>query len=400
MDYLQSYADDNLVTPHIYYNQKITHIGYNKKQFVLTSGKEKNAYDNLSLSFGIFSEPNKETFKDENKFQGLILHDQFCNNISDLSGYGEIVIKGRGISAFEKAAYFARNGIKVHHVFSRSAFIIPRMLDYNSKKIPFDLLFYRYKDSIYKDYKTLSAEQKYKNTNAFLFGKLGDQGLIDPDLYIDPDSEFPESTVVCDDYLDLKKSGMIVPYKDRIAYFETDGVTLESGKKIKTKFVCVAGGYKITPPAMDKTISKALGLEVDNKSQPLTTYKSTFVQGLPGLSCTGLYRAPSMTVVELNARLVAAVNSGQIKRPSEKRIKVETRKEIELRHLYPKPNFPKGGNPVDFALDLAHDLGVKPQKYYKVGEPVISAHFRENGIGAKPEIAEQQNQELIKRLKQ
>jgi dimethylaniline monooxygenase (N-oxide forming) len=393
LTYLHDYADHFKLAPHIEYNKEVRHIGFNGKKMIVDTGKEKRPFHDVVLANGVFSEPLMQNYNDRHRFEGRIIHSQFYKSAGDFYNQ-EVLVVGRSLSAFEIASDLAMQGVHVSHIFSQSAFVIPHMVkDANGCEIPFDLNSYGYPSQ------DRAAQGRSPNLirREYLSDKYGNPGDVNEALRMSVTCEDPSHAIVSSHYLPAVAQKKISPYHDRIANFEFNGVTLMSGQRLKAQSIILADGFKAKLPPMDRKIFKAIGYNPDDNFQPVTTYKSTFVQGFPNLAFAGFYRGPSVGVMELQTRYITGVFSGQIKQPSKEMIAKGIQEEIALRNLFPKPGFPRG-NYAGFMMELAREIGAAPVEYNQPGQPIIPGHFRENGIGAKPEIAKAQHQLLIKRL--
>jgi len=123
--------------------------------------------------------------------------------------------------------------------------------------------------------------------------------------------------------------------------------------------------------------------------QPLILFDAVFPEKSRNIAFVGMYRGPYFAAIELQARWVAAVFCGSVNEPSSTEKKIGIEKELKLREIKPRPQFPRP-NYVYMCDETARRIGVYPANELKNSEmkekllqgPLIPAHFRLQGPGS------------------
>jgi dimethylaniline monooxygenase (N-oxide forming) len=181
---------------------------------------------------------------------------------------------------------------------------------------------------------------------------------------------------LCQDYLRQVRDGSIVCRPD-IASIDGRNVTFADGSTQAVAAIVCATGYDLDIPYLGESVWRVTGPD-------LALYHRTFHPDLPGLGVIGQFFAqgPYYPLLELQARWVTAVWSGEIALPPE---------EVMRHAVAPAP-------PVDahnaLALTLSEELGVAPEPIDwpdlcepLVFGPLLPPRYRLSGPGAAPDGA-------------
>ena len=116
-------------------------------------------------------------------------------------------------------------------------------------------------------------------------------------------------------------------------------------------------------------------------------YEGVFHPYLKNVAFVGMYRGPYFTIMELQARWAClAFCYPQLYYPLLSEMQKGVEKERQIRNAHPRPQFPHGDF-VSFADQLAHKIGVFPDKECVERFPVVASQFRLRGPFCNPEIA-------------
>lgn len=198
------------------------------------------------------------------------------------------------------------------------------------------------------------------------------------DMPVPIDVEVDSSlTVICDSFADDVQSGSIRVLRDLppvdVLCREYDAV------------VC-ATGYVCRLPFLSSDLLQEVSFDAHDSFLPVVLYKSTLHPTRSNLFFVGIYRGPYMFALEVQARWVAALISGDVPRPSVEKINHGVEIEHQLRatrgatatdggrpHGFPHRNV------IEFADSLAEEYGAKPLvcEYPFLNEcPVTASQYR------------------------
>src|SRR3954452_24904502 len=192
----------------------------------------------------------------------------------------------------------------------------------------------------------------------------------------EPSEDLPTAGLsLCQDYLTQVRDGSIV-CRPEIASIEGRDVTFSDGSTHAVEAIVCATGYDVDIPYLRGGAERVLGPD-------LALYQRTFHPDLPGLGFIGQFLAqgPYFPLLELQARWIAAVWSGELAPPDEAAMR--------LAIATPRP-------PLDahnaLALTLAEEPGVAPEPldWPDVTEallfgPLLPPRYRLSGPGSTPE---------------
>jgi dimethylaniline monooxygenase (N-oxide forming) len=193
-----------------------------------------------------------------------------------------------------------------------------------------------------------------------------------------PDADLRVAGVsLCQDYLAQIRDGSVT-CRPGIASIEGRTVTFGDGSAETVDAIVCATGYEVDLPYLDDDVRGLLGPD-------LSIYQRTFHPDLPGLGVIGQFLAqgPYWPLVELQARWIAAVWSGEATLPGDAR----------MRDVLARPRPPLESHNA-LALTLSEELGVAPDPldWDDLGEPLLFGpmlppRYRLTGPGASPETA-------------
>ena len=180
---------------------------------------------------------------------------------------------------------------------------------------------------------------------------------------------------LCQDYLSQVRDGSIV-CRPGIASVDGRNVTFTDGSTHRVEAIVCATGYAVDIPYLSEDVQRVLGSD-------LALYQRTFQPGFPSLGVIGQFLAqgPYFPLLELQARWIVAVWSGEVALPPEP----------VMRRVIAEPRPPLDAHNA-LALTLAEGLGVAPEPldWPELAEallfgPLLPPRYRLSGPGSTPD---------------
>jgi dimethylaniline monooxygenase (N-oxide forming) len=200
-----------------------------------------------------------------------------------------------------------------------------------------------------------------------LAGNPGDFGASTPD----PDVRVA-GVSLCQEYLAQVRDGSVV-CRPGIASIAGRTVTFTDGSKVNVDAIICATGYEVDLPYLSADVQRLL-------EPNLALYQRTFHPDLAGLGFIGQFLAqgPYFPLLELQARWIVAVWSGEVALPDDAR----------MRSVLAQPRPPLDAHNA-LALTLSEELGVAPEpiEWPELAEPLLFGpmlppRYRLSGPGA------------------
>jgi hypothetical protein len=189
---------------------------------------------------------------------------------------------------------------------------------------------------------------------------------------------------LCQNYLSHIRDGNIVCAPE-IASIDGRAVTFSDGATHTVDTIVCATGYDLDLPYLSRDVHDVLGSEPE-------LYQRTFHPDLPRLGIIGQFLAqgPYFPLLELQARWIVGVWSGEVSLPPEP----------AMRHVMAQPRPPLDAHNA-LALTLSEELGVAPEPldWPELTEPLLFGpmlppRYRLAGPGAMPEASAQLRRQL------
>jgi dimethylaniline monooxygenase (N-oxide forming) len=180
---------------------------------------------------------------------------------------------------------------------------------------------------------------------------------------------------LCQDYLAQVRDGSIV-CRPAIASIHGRTVTFTDGSSDSVEAIICATGYDIDLPYLGADVRRLLGPD-------LALYQRTFHPDLEGIGFIGQFLAqgPYFTLLELQARWIVAVWSGEVPLPTDS----------HMRSVLAQARPPLDAHNA-LALTLSEELGVAPEpiEWDALCEPLLFGpmlppRYRLSGPGATPD---------------
>jgi hypothetical protein len=182
---------------------------------------------------------------------------------------------------------------------------------------------------------------------------------------------------LCQEYLPQVRDGSIV-CRPAIASIDGTNVTFTDGSTQAVEVIVCATGYDVDIPYLSRGVRDLLRPD-------LALYQRTWHPDLPGFGVVGQFLAqgPYLPLLELQARWIAAVWSGEVALPGER----------AMRRAIAQPRPPLDAHNA-LALTLSEELGVAPEPAEwpdlceaLVYGPLLPPRYRLAGPGSTPDAA-------------
>lgn len=396
-DYLQRYAEQNKIMPHIQFEaeaRKISRSGEKWKVEWVQKGQAcSKEFDFLIVASGIFSSAYIPKIPGLATFAGQVLHSHDYKNPQMFKDKVVAVI-GNSFSGTEIAAELSLVAKETLHVAKNAMWVLPRDLPAGNKTRPVDLVFYSRQAAA----KTKGVAPETKNEGIYnWFKDLTKQHEIAPELAVTSSSKDPSFVAISDTYISQIKAKQIALIRSKVQEIVGNTLHFEDGRNKQVDAIVFATGYDCSLPFFDEATLKVLDFRAEDHLQPLLLHKTVFHPNLPNAAFVGMYRGPYFSTMELQGRLACHVFSKIVPTPTNEAMEAGVAAERQIRQQLPRPQFPHG-NYVEFADELAQLAGVLPDlEKLKVSDPVlytklwtgplIAAHYRLSGHASNPDIA-------------
>lgn len=397
-DYLQDYSQNFDLNSHIQFNAEVLKIEKQNAQWQVKwhyqNVEQTQLFDYLIVATGVFSKGSIPKICNSDTFKGSITHSQSYQT-PDIYKGKKVAIVGNASSGVEIAAEVATVAKQVFHITRRTPWVIPRYIPNASKQhLPLDFVFFSRAD--HAQAKEVAEEEKNLRANAW-FKELTKQETYDPILSKEITAE-PPLLAISDAYLKQVKAGNIAIKQGKIHSFLDHSVILEDQKCLDIDAALFCTGYQTSLSFLDKSLLQTVEFEPNNRLQPLILHQCTLHPEIPELGFVGLYNAPFLATMELQARLACQVFSGITTMPAKDKMLRGLSREREFRSKQPEPQ--ARGDYMDLSESLAKEIGVLPDFTKLKHEdpllhsnlwngPFLAAHYRLSGFGSEPEVARQ-----------
>jgi dimethylaniline monooxygenase (N-oxide forming) len=296
LDYLTAYADHFKVTPHIQFGVTVASVTPSGDgwEVALTSG-EKRSYRAVVIANGHLSQPRQASFP--GTFAGEQLHSHHYRTAAPFEGKRVLVV-GIGNSGVDIAVDVCRHASRVVLSTRRGAWIMPKYI----LGIPTD----RWSGFFMRKLK-LPTPWARTLTHKLAYLTIGDQerfGIPKPEHPI-----WREHACVSQDLISCIGHGWI-SVKRNISELRGSEVLFEDGITEAFDTIIHATGYKTVFPFLDPSVFEV-------RDNDVKLYKRITPPDRPGLFFAGLVQpvGPTVPLVEVQGRWIAAVCAGAVKLP-------------------------------------------------------------------------------------
>lgn len=388
--YLASYAERFGLASFVRTGTRVTNIARSGQSWLVTSVRgtkeDKELFDCVVISSGVFGTPYIPPFQDRIAFRGEVHHSTDYRTATPYKGK-KVTVVGASFSGIEIACDLAAAGVPVDLVFRKFSWIIPRLIRGESGLVPLDLLFYQ-RPSEQKP--SLSKADANLNRARYFDSEFGNPGKLHPALTMPVDAS-PPMAAISDDFAHHINAGLIHPKRATVTGFNTTGLTFDDHSQLDSDAIIFCTGYGCDLSFLDQSLQRSIEYNPSDRFVPFVADKTVFHPDLSGLAFAGVYRGPYFAVMELQARWATMVFSDQLAPPSREMSLAQVEAERSIRREAPQPQFPHG-NYVEFADAIATEIGILPVDGAAVDVaralsrgPSLPAHYRLTGPMCTPE---------------
>jgi dimethylaniline monooxygenase (N-oxide forming) len=351
--YLEAYAQTFGVVDRIRFDTRVQQV---------RSGwtVDGEPFDGVVVASGRFREPQLPA--GVSRFGGEVLH-AFDYPGADAFADRAVLVYGNGISGLELASDLAPRATVVS-AFRKPRYVIQKVVDGVSS----DWQWYTHFGALER--RLVPGDEWSRRQRERVLRVAGDPADFGAPA---PDEDLRVAGLsLCQDYLAQVREGSIV-CRPGIASIDGRKVTFTDGATAQVDAIICATGYRIDLPYLDGSLRDLPG------AQP-TLYQRTFHPDLPGLGVIGQFLAqgPYFPLLELQARWIVAVWSGEVPLPGDP----------QMRHAAAQPRPPLDAHNA-LALTLSEELGVSPDplEWPELTEPLVFGpmlppRYRLSGPGA------------------
>ena len=319
-------------------------------------------FDGVVVASGRFRKPRLPLVVEE--FRGELMH-AYDYPGADAFRDRPSLVYGNGISGLEIASDLAPHA-PVVSAFRKPRYVIQKVVDGVSSDWQWYTLFGALERRLL-DPADWSRRQRDRIER--VAGNPADFGAPEPDQDVRV-----AGLSLCQDYLAQVREGSIV-CRPGIASVRGRTVTFTDGSAAAVSAIVCATGYDVDVPYLSDDVRRVVG-------EDLALYQRTFHPDLRGLGVMGQFLAqgPYFPLLELQARWIAAVWSGEVALPADR----------VMRRVVAQPRPPLDAHNA-LALTLSEELGVAPDPadWDELREPLIFGpmlppRYRLSGPGAQP----------------
>ena len=311
LEYLNETVNENNLKKDILLNHKVKSANWssNKSLWELEiNNKDKlvnMTCDFLFLCGGYFSysKPHMPSFINQEKFEGQIIHPQFWNNQLDYINK-KVVVIGSGATAITLVPAIAEKAKHVVMLQRSPSYVVSRPSEdainrFLRKFLPIKFTYFliRWKNILWQSYTFFLARKFPERIKKGILDLLKDELGSDFDIkkHFTP-SYKPWDQRMClvpdSDLFSAIKNNKASVVTDKVKQFESDGILLESGVKIKTDIIITATGIELNS-------LNDINVTIDNikvNAHERLTYKGMMLSGVPNFALSFGYVNASWTL--------------------------------------------------------------------------------------------------------
>ena len=311
LEYLKETIEENDLMKNILLKHKIVSANWNTEKSIWElKVKEKDEIKNMTCNFlflcgGYYSytKPHMPCFKNQEDFNGQIIHPQFWDETIDYRNK-EIAVIGSGATAMTIVPAIADIAKHVVMIQRSPTYVVSRPSEdminkFLRKFLPVKISYFltRWKNILFQSWSFFLARKYPEATKNKLLDMIRDElgEEYDVEKHFTP-SYKPWDQRIClvpdsDLFVSIRnKKASIVT--DTIDKFESDGILLNSGKKIKADIIVTATGIELNSlNGIDVTIDKIKVIPNER-----LTYKGMLLSGVPNFAMSFGYVNASWTL--------------------------------------------------------------------------------------------------------
>ena len=311
LEYLNETVDENNLREDILLSHKVNSANWNSDTSIWELVIEhKDQLLDMTCNFlflcgGYFSysKPHMPSFNNQEKFEGQIIHPQFWNDQIDYKNK-KIIVIGSGATAITLVPAIAKKAEHVVMLQRSPSYVISRPSEdainkFLRKFLPIKVTYFliRWKNILWQSYTFYLARKFPESIKQGILDLLKDELGTDYDIkkhftpYYKPWDQRMCLVPDSDLFSAIKKNKASV-VTDKIKEFESDGILLESGKKITTDIIVTATGIELNSlNDINVTIDK-----IKINPHERLTYKGMMLSGVPNFALSFGYVNASWTL--------------------------------------------------------------------------------------------------------
>jgi cation diffusion facilitator CzcD-associated flavoprotein CzcO len=311
LEYIKETIDENDLMNNIHLKNKVSSANWNTKKSIWElEVKEEENLKKITCNFlflcgGYYSytKPHMPHFKNQEKFNGQIIHPQFWNEKIDYKNK-KIAVIGSGATAVTIVPEIAKKAEHVVMIQRSPTYVVSRPSEdainkFLRKFLPVKLTYFliRWKNILFQSWTFFMARKYPEATKNKILDMIGDELGADYDvkkhftpsykpwdqrICLVPDSDLFQS-------IRDKKASVVT---DTINEFQSDGMLLNSGIKVEADIIVTATGIELNSlNGIDVTID-----DVKVVPNERLTYKGMLLSGVPNFAMSFGYVNASWTL--------------------------------------------------------------------------------------------------------
>ena len=311
LEYIKETIDENNLMQNIHLKNKVSSANWNSKKSIWElEVKEEGNIKKITCNFlflcgGYYSytKPHMPHFKNQEKFNGQIIHPQFWNETIDYRNK-KIAVIGSGATAVTIVPEIAKKAEHVVMIQRSPTYVVSRPSEdainkFLRKFLPVKLTYFliRWKNILFQSWTFFIARKYPEATKNRILDMIRDElgAGYDVEKHFTPSYKPWDQRICLVPDSDLfqsirdKKASVVT---DTINEFQSDGILLNSGTKVEADIIVTATGIELNA-------LNGIDVTIDNdKVEPnkRLTYKGMLLSGVPNFAMSFGYVNASWTL--------------------------------------------------------------------------------------------------------
>ena len=311
LEYIKETIDENNLMQNIHLKNKVSSANWNSKKSIWElEVKEEENLKKITCNFlflcgGYYSytKPHMPHFKNQEKFNGQIIHPQFWNETIDYRNK-KIALIGSGATAVTIVPEIAKKAEHVVMIQRSPTYVVSRPSEdainkFLRKFLPVKLTYFliRWKNILFQSWTFFIARKYPEATKNRILDMIRDElgAGYDVEKHFTPSYKPWDQRICLVPDSDLfqsirdKKASVVT---DTINEFQSDGILLNSGTKVEADIIVTATGIELNA-------LNGINVTIDNdKVEPnkRLTYKGMLLSGVPNFAMSFGYVNASWTL--------------------------------------------------------------------------------------------------------
>ena len=311
LEYIKETIDENNLMQNIHLKNKVSSANWNSKKSIWElEVKEEENLKKITCNFlflcgGYYSytKPHMPHFKNQEKFNGQIIHPQFWNETIDYRNK-KIALIGSGATAVTIVPEIAKKAEHVVMIQRSPTYVVSRPSEdainkFLRKFLPVKLTYFliRWKNILFQSWTFFIARKYPEATKNRILDMIRDElgAGYDVEKHFTP-SYKPWDQRIClvpdSDLFQSIRDEKASVVTDTINEFQSDGILLNSGTKVEADIIVTATGIELNA-------LNGINVTIDNdKVEPnkRLTYKGMLLSGVPNFAMSFGYVNASWTL--------------------------------------------------------------------------------------------------------